>query len=126
MSSKQNQGLGMLLSLCVAFTICTVAPASAQQAGKKGSSRTVTGCLQKGDEAGEFTLIATDGKTYDLSSSSVKLSDHVGHKVTVTGAFKPETYAKDEDEDKGKKGNGKKEAGDIQVQQLKMVSSSCQ
>jgi len=46
--------------------------------------------------------------------------------VTVTGTFKPEGYEKDEDEAKESKEKGQKEAGDIQVKSLKMVSSSCQ
>lgn len=74
----------------------------------------VTGCLQKGDEAGEFS-ISENGKTYGLRSKAVKLGDHLGHKVTVTGRFKPEKH----EAEKGK------EAGDITVTSLKMVSTSC-
>src|SRR6202045_2435407 len=33
----------------------------------------VTGCLQKGDDAGEFSIIARDGKTWELPSTSVNL-----------------------------------------------------
>ncbi|HEX7288062.1 MAG TPA: hypothetical protein VF532_17890 [Candidatus Angelobacter sp.] len=123
MQSTPIRTLSAVLTVCLAFTICTAAIAAAQQSGKKGSSKTVTGCLQKSDEADEFRLTATDGKIYDLRSSTVKLSEHLGHKVTVTGSFKPESYGKDED--KEKKETGAKEAGDIQVQSLKMVSTSC-
>jgi hypothetical protein len=125
MQSTPNRTLSMVLAFCLAFAICTAAIAAAQQSGKKSSSKTVTGCLQKSDEADEFRLTATDGKTYDLRSSTVKLSEHLGHKVTVTGSFKPESSGKNEDEDKEKKETGAKEAGDIQVQSLKMVSASC-
>jgi hypothetical protein len=117
----------LILAACLAFTIFALM-ASAQQGEKKGGGKTVTGCLQKGDEADEFSLTGDDGKMYDLRSSAVKLSDHVGHKITVTGSFKPEGYKKDEDEAKEnneKKENGKKEAGDIRVAKLKMVSESC-
>ena len=108
------------------LTVCVLAfVSSAQQKnGNKGGNKTVTGCLQKGDEADEFSLTGDDGKVYDLKSSSVKLAEHVGHKVTVSGTFKPESYEKDEAKE-GKE-SGKKEAGDIQVSNLKMVSSSCQ
>jgi hypothetical protein len=99
--------------------------ASAQKSGKSGGNVSVTGCLQKGDEADEFSLTGDDGKLYDLRSSSVKLAEHVGHKVTVSGKFKAEGYEKDEDEAKENKESGKKEAGDIQVSSLKMVSASC-
>jgi hypothetical protein len=37
----------------------------------------VTGCLQKGDEPGEFSITGDDGKTWDLRSRTVKLSEHV-------------------------------------------------
>jgi len=114
----------LTLAACFALATCVVAfAASAQQSAKKAASKTVSGCLQKGDEADEFSLTGDDGKRYDLRSSAVKLGEHVGHKVTVTGSFKPEGQEKDEDEAKE---GGKKEAGDIQVKSLKMVSSSCQ
>jgi len=116
-----------LISLVLVFLIaaCVLVAAGAQQSAKKSGNRTVTGCLQKGDEAGEFSLTADDGKLYDLKSSSVKLAEHVGHKVTVSGKFKPEAYEKGEEKEEAKEG-GKKEAGDITVSSLKMVSSSCQ
>ncbi len=114
-----------ILTVAACFALATSVfafAASVQQGEKKAAGKTVTGCLQKGDEADEFSLTGDDGKRYDLRSSAVKLGAHVGHKVTVTGSFKPE--GKEKDEDEAKEG-GKKEAGDIQVKSLKMVSSSC-
>jgi hypothetical protein len=116
----------LILATCLVFTIAVFAlAANAQKDEKKGASKTVTGCLQKGNEADEFSLAGDDGKLYDLRSSSVKLADHIGHKVTVTGSFKPEGDEKDEDEAKENKEGGKKEAGDINVSKLKMVSEPC-
>ncbi len=89
-------------------------------------SITVTGCLQKGDEAGEYS-ITEDGKTYGLRSDSVDLSKHVGHKVSITGKMSAENEADDKAEASEKnEGKGAKEAGDIRVSDLKMVSDSCQ
>lgn len=88
----------------------------------KGDTKTVTGCLQKGDEPNEYSITDTSGKTYEMRSSDVNLADHLGHKVTVTGRIKGET---DEDEEREAKGS-KKEAGYIQVTKLTMVSTSCQ
>ncbi len=52
---------------------------------KGGKSVTVTGWLQKGDEAGEYSVTGEDGKRYGLrASNNVDLSKHLGHKVTVT------------------------------------------
>lgn len=78
---------------------------------------TVTGCLQKGDEAGEYSITGEDGKTYGLRSKAVKLGDHLGHKVTVTGRAKAE--------EKEEKEKGSKEVADLTVTNLKMISTSC-
>src|SRR5262245_29921258 len=123
MFAKANSKLIVPILLLVFLTCLFISVASAQKDSKSGGSKAVTGCLQKGDEADEFSLTADDGSVYGLRSSSVKLGEHVGHKVTVSGKFKAEDYEKDKDENKE---SGKKEAGDIQVSSLKMVSASCQ
>src|SRR5262249_34885913 len=88
-----------------------------------GETKSVTGCLQKGDEANEYSITDASGKMYGLRSSKVKLADHLGHKVTITGHLKRES---DEDEEREEKGSKQKEAGDIQVTKLTMASASCQ
>lgn len=98
--------------------------AGPQKSGTNSGNLTVTGCLQKGDEADKFSLTGDEGEPYDPKSSSVKLAEHVGHKVTVSGKFKAEAYEKGQE--KEAKEGGMKEAGDITVSSLKMVSSSCQ
>ena len=109
------------LSFVLGFYVTPVGFAQEKSAGGK---TTVTGCLQKGDEANEFSITGEDGKNYDLTSSAVDLAKHVGHKVTVTGTFKPESYEKEKGE---KEANEKApEAGDIRVMNLKTVSASCQ
>ena len=45
----------------------------------------LTGCLEKGTAKDTYTLRSADGKTYTLTSPTVKLSEHDGHKVAVTG-----------------------------------------
>jgi hypothetical protein len=90
--------------------------------------KTVTGCLQKGDEPGEFAITGEDGKVWGLRSSAVKLEDHVGHKVTVTGSASAESKAEEKKEKKEgevEKASNKGEYGDIRVASLKMVSDSC-
>ncbi len=83
------------------------------------------GCLQKGDEADEFSITGEDGKTYGLRSSAVDLSKHLGHKVTVTGTLKAESYEKEKEETEEHEKKEAAEAGDIRVTNLKMVSDSC-
>jgi hypothetical protein len=90
-----------------------------------GEKKTVTGCLQKGDEADEFSIAGEDGKNYDLTSAAVALGKHVGHKVTVTGTFKAESYEKEKEGTEEHEKKGATEAGDIRVTSLKMVSDSC-
>lgn len=94
-----------------------------------GHTKTVTGCLQKGDEAGEFSIKGEDGKTWEVSSKSVKLDQHVGHQVTVTGSAHRESKAEEKAEEKKEgqmeKAAGKEEYGDLHVTDLKMVSETC-
>jgi hypothetical protein len=93
------------------------------------ASKTVTGCLQKGDEPGELSITGEDGKTWELSSKTVKLDDHVGHQVTVTGSAKRESPAQEKAEGKKEgqveKASGKEAYGDLRVTDLKMVSETC-
>jgi Protein of unknown function (DUF5818) len=99
-----------------------------QQKKSEKGTKTVTGCLQKGDEPGEFSLRAEDGKVWELKSSSVKLEDHLGHTVTVTGSAHKESMAEEKKEKKEgevEKAANKEEYGDIRVKNLKMVSDSC-
>jgi len=109
-----------------------VTAAGFAQATATSGIATVTGCLQKGDEADEFSITGEDGKTYGLRSSTVDLSKHVGHKVTVTGTLKAESYEKGEkekgetEEQERNEKKGATEAGDIRVTSLAMVSATCQ
>ena len=86
-----------------------------------GKTVTVTGCLQKGDEPDEYSITDTAGKTYGLRSTTVKLAGHVNHKVTVTG-----TTANEESEKQEHEKGSKAEKADLNVSNLKMVSTSCQ
>jgi lipid-binding SYLF domain-containing protein len=89
---------------------------------------TVTGCLQKGDDAGEFSIVARDGKTWELHSNSIKLDNHLGHTVTVTGPRTHESKAQEKAEEKREgvvKASSKEEYADLGVTSLKMVSETC-
>jgi hypothetical protein len=92
-------------------------------------TKSVTGCLQKGDEQGEFSITGADGKTWGLRSKNVKLEQHVGHQVTVTGSAHHESKAEEKSEEKKEghveKASGKEEYGDLSVSDLKMVSDTC-
>src|SRR5438105_6118526 len=116
---------GLLAIPAFALALGVYATPLAQQEGTAPGKTTVTGCLQKGDEAGEYSITGQDGKTYGLRSKSVNLSKHLGHKVTVTGTLKPESAEKEKGEAQEHQKNEAAEAGDISVTDLKMVSDSC-
>ena len=61
-----------------------------------GSATNVTGCnAKRGSSAGEVTITGADGNGSDLRSDTVKLDQHVGHQVTVTGTASHETKAEE-------------------------------
>jgi hypothetical protein len=114
-----------LLAFAIALGVYVSPNASAQE--KSTSSKTtVTGCLQKGDEAGEYSITGEDGKMYGLRSKTVKLSEHIGHKVTLTGTLRPESAEKEKGEAEEHEKKEAADAGDIRVTNLKMVSEKCQ
>ncbi len=86
----------------------------------------VTGCLKKGSEEGGYYITDKDGTTWELSSKTVDLSEHVNHTVSVAGhemARSKAEEAKTEQSEKSES-NGNKYF-DLKVAQLKMVSPSC-
>jgi hypothetical protein len=98
---------------------------TAPQEKSARETKAVTGCLQKGDQPDEFSITGEDGKSWDLRSSTVKLSDHVGHQVTVTGSPTRETKAEEKKEGQVQNAGQKEELGELRVISLKMVSQSC-
>ena len=96
-----------------------------KKADKSAHTQSVTGCLQKGDEPGEFSITGEDGKTWGLRSTSVKLDEHLGHKVNVTGTTTHETKAEEKKEGQVENAASKAEYADLTVTSLKMVSETC-
>lgn len=122
------------LLLCLALacfgSALLVAQDSTTSPKGKASTRTVTGCLAKGDSADEFVLNAANGSTWEVKSDSVSLADHVGHMVQVTGAVENSTMhnmkedTKDMAHDTGMKKDNT-EHGHLKATNVKMVSDSC-
>jgi ABC-type sugar transport system substrate-binding protein len=93
-------------------------------------TRTLTGCLQKGDDANEYKLTTTKGGTWEIKSDTVKLGDHVSHTVTINGVVSNATlHGAKEDVKAETKEHGmdkdSTEHGHMTVTHLKMVSESC-
>src|SRR6058998_835532 len=86
----------MMCSLAVlcAFAVGANAATHKHKASAAGGSKTLTGCLQKGDEAGTYKLTNVTGgpeaenKEWELmgAPAALKMDDHVGHKISVTGS----------------------------------------
>jgi len=94
-------------------------------------TRVITGCLQKGEDANEYNLAAKNGGTWEVKSDTVKLSEHVGHTVTITGVVaNAKAHGMKEDAKEEMKEHGMEkhatEHGHMTVTELTMVSDSCQ
>jgi hypothetical protein len=93
-------------------------------------TRTLTGCLQRGEDANEYSFIAKDGGTWEIKSDSVKLDEHVGHTVKITGVVANATaHGMKEDTKEEMKEHGMDthaERGHMTVTNLTMVSETCQ
>jgi hypothetical protein len=93
-------------------------------------ARSLTGCLQKGDDANEYKLTTVKGGTWEIKSDSLKLGDHVGHTVTITGVVSnAKMHGMKEDAKAEAKEHGmdkdSTEHGHMTVTNLSMVSDSC-
>jgi hypothetical protein len=116
--------------LVILFPVRVSGQESAKEAREDGadhSRQTVTGCLQKGNEPGGFVLTGDDGKSWELTAGGgVKLADHIGHKITLTGSRLHQSAIQEEKREKDeKKEAGGKEFADLKVESMDMVSSSC-
>ena len=131
------RSLSLISSLALAglFLLGTSGLASAQDTTTTQSTTTtkthmhhkmtsITGCLQKGDEANEYSVKTSDGKMYGLTSKKVQLAEHVGHNVKLMGYITPESA---EGTEANEKSSGTKKGGDIDmtVTSLKMISTTC-
>lgn len=98
----------------------------------------VTGCLQKGDKKGTYSLTDKMGNKHWVTSKTVPLDKHVGHTVTLSGSSMMSDNSKMMDSgkmsgmsDSSKMGAGKMSSdkmgmsGAMDVTSLSMVSASC-
>jgi hypothetical protein len=124
----------LLFVLVLAFGICSVmAQDTSSDTHSKSKTRTITGCLSKGDNSAssnEYLLTANDGSTWEVRSDSVSLAKHVGHTVTATGTVDHNTMhnmkedSKAMGHDTGMSKNNS-EHGHLTITDLQHVSDSC-
>lgn len=111
-------------------TTTTDTDANSTMGDSHSNVRTLTGCIQKGEDSNEYDLVGQDGSTWELKSDAVDLSSHLGHTVTITGAVAhPMAHGMKEDTKREAQEHGMDksatEHGHLTVTNLTMVSSSC-
>jgi hypothetical protein len=111
--------------LALLLSLTALAQDTTKPSDDQSKTKAVTGCLQKGDQAEQFSITGEDGMSWDLRSSTVKLADHVGHQVTVTGSPTREAKAEEKKEGQVENAARKEGLGELRVTDLKMVSPSC-
>ncbi len=129
---KLRIAAGMIFFLMLAGAFALAQSTDKDKDNDSKTARTMTGCLQKGDEANEYVLTAKDGSTWDLRSDSVDLAPHIGHTVTITGtssrahekAHEMKEGTKEEMHEHGMS-KSDTEHGHLKVTNLKMVSKTC-
>ena len=119
-----------LIALFVFAGVAGLATAQDTTKTTHKKTRTLTGCLQKGEDANEYNLTTKNGGTWEIKSDSVKLDEHVGHTVKITGVV-PNAMAhgmkedtKEEMKEHGME-KGTTEHGHLTVTDLTMVSDTC-
>ena len=125
--------LKIVTGVIAMFILASVGLATAQDTTRTThkKTRTLTGCLQKGDDANEYNLTTAKGSTWEIKSGSVKLGEHVGHTVTITGVVSNATaHGMKEDTKEEMKEHGvdknATEHGHMTATDLSMVSDTCQ
>jgi hypothetical protein len=121
-----------MASLALLIFAATAGVATAQDKTKTThkKTRTLSGCLQKGDSAHEYKLTTAKGATWEIKSDTLKLAENVGHTVTITGVVSNATLhgmkedVKTEAKEKGVDKDST-EHGHMTVTSLKMVSDTC-
>src|SRR5581483_1309018 len=121
------------LMMCALFVLLATYFVVAQDSASdksKGDTRTITGCLSKGDSADEFLLTGKDGSTWGVRSSTANLADHVGHTVSATGVVSNAAMhnLKEDTQEMAKDAHVTKsnaEHGHMKITDVQMVSDSC-
>ncbi len=121
-----------MTSLALFMFASTAGLASAQDTTKTThkKTRTLSGCLQKAEDANEYNLTTAKGGTWEIKSDSVKLGDHVGHTVRITGVVSNAAMhgVKEDAKDAAKEhgmGKSSTEHGHLTATNLTMVSDTC-
>jgi len=125
----------LLFLILLAFGVSSaVAQETSSDSNSKAKTRSITGCLTKGDNSSssnEYLLTGNDGSTWEVRSDSVALSKHVGHEVTATGTVENNTMHNMKEDTKSMAHDTgvtkeNKEHGHLTITDLQHISDTCQ
>jgi len=121
----------VVMALCMFAAAAGLATADDTTKTTHKKTRTLTGCLQKGEDANEYNLTAKNGGKWEIKNDSVNLGEHVGHTVKLTGVVSnAKAHGMKEDVKQEMKEHGMNEHatehGHLTVTHLTMVSDTCQ
>lgn len=115
-----------LASLLIAQSASAQSGQSDATAGRTASPPLqilITGCLKRGNAAGEYSIADQNGTVWKLTSTTVNLAEQVNHSVSVGG--KPVVTPKQpESNTSGGETEGRPQPT-LRVLNLKMLSNSC-
>src|ERR1700745_773777 len=116
-STMKNLKLGLgLIALLVSMSLVIMGAAQDTNDASK-VTRYVIGCLQTGQDANEYLVIAENAK-WHLKSDNVRLADHVGHKVKVAGVVSNQPFHGMKEDLKAEVGKNPTETGVLPVTNL--------
>jgi len=121
---KARLALGLVALCGLSFLPAMGAPQN-ETKDKDASLRTLTGCLSRGDKAGEYNLVTPEGNTWEIHSKTVKLRDHVGHTVTISEKVWHANMHGAKEKAKEAVDSDAKEHGHLNATDIAMVSGSC-
>jgi hypothetical protein len=123
-STMKNLKLGLgLIALMVSMSLVIMGAAQDTNDASK-VTRYVIGCLQTGQDANEYLVIAENAK-WHLKSDNVRLADHVGHKVKVAGVVSNQPFHGMKEDLKAAVKKDSTETGVLTVTNLEIISDSC-
>jgi hypothetical protein len=122
--------IGVLALVC-GGAVAASAAHDTKKSTAGGKAITLTGCLQAGGSADTFKLAnvtggpASTNKEWELmgAPASLKMADHVGHKVSVTGKVMGTGHAKKAEGDQSARAESAERH--LHVQSFKHVAATC-
>jgi hypothetical protein len=119
----KNLKLGLGLSALLVPMSLVIMGAAQDTNDASKVTRYVTGCLQTGQDADEYLVIAENAK-WHLKSDNVSLLDRVGHKVKVAGVVSNQPFHGMKEDLKAAVKKDSTETGVLTVTNLEIISDS--